>query len=297
MQLRNAIRAFSVERLKPSSALTRLNLLAEVALDTTFATVAYLVLDPATGSCRMASAGHPPPIVAFPDGRVELIEGARGLPLGTGIEVKYRQQTIELPAGAIVVLYTDGLVERRGRSIDEGLDDLREAVARAPKDPDRLLEHVLAHVVPGDVRGDDIVLLAARVLPVAPRELDLRVPASLDSMELVRDAMRAWLSGAPVDRAGAEDVVLATWEACANAIEHAVDPVDELVTVRATLEDSHVRIVIKDSGTWAPYTVREDRGLGLRLIEALSSSFDVSQDGEGTTVTLEKALSGPVAAA
>ena len=117
-------------------------------------------------------------------------------------------------------------------------------------------------------------------------------------MELVRDAMRAWLSGAPVDRAGAEDVVLATWEACANAIEHAVDPVDELVTVRATLEDSHVRIVIKDSGTSAPYTpVREDRGLGLRLIEALSSSFDVTQDGEGTTVTLEKALSGPVAAA
>ena len=119
-QLRNAIRAFSVEPLKPSSALARLNRLAETALDTSFATVAYLVLDPETGVCRAASAGHPPPLVAFPDGRVEFLERARGLPLGTGIDSKYRQQTIELPAGAIVVLYTDGLVERRGRSIDDG---------------------------------------------------------------------------------------------------------------------------------------------------------------------------------
>ena len=49
-------------------------------------------------------------------------------------------------------------------------------------------------------------------------------------------------------------------------------------------------VVVRDSGTWASYSIREDRGLGLRLIDALSSSFDVSQDGEGTTVTLEKHL-------
>jgi anti-sigma regulatory factor (Ser/Thr protein kinase) len=104
--------------------------------------------------------------------------------------------------------------------------------------------------------------------------------------------MRSWLSGAPVERSEAEDVVLATWEACANAIEHAVDPAHDVVTVRATLEDSRVRVVVRDTGTWAPYTIRENRGLGLRLMKALSSSFDVSQDGEGTTVTLEKALGG-----
>ena len=167
---------------------------------------------------------------------------------------------------------------------------LRDAVAEASEDPDRLLEHVLERVVGSGERGDDIALLAARVLPVAPRELDLRVPVTFGSMELVRDAMRAWLRGAPAQRADAEDVVLATWEACANAIEHAVDPTGDVVRVRASLEDSRVRVVVKDSGTWAPYSIREDRGLGLRLIEALSSSFDVSQDGQGTTVTLEKQL-------
>src|SRR5262249_29285621 len=124
-QLRNALRAFSVDRLKPSSVLERLNRLAEQVLGTSFATVAYASLDTSTGVCRIASAGHPPPVVAFPDGRVELLEGARGLPLGTGIESSYHQETVKLPAGAILVLYTDGLVERRGRSIDDGLADLR----------------------------------------------------------------------------------------------------------------------------------------------------------------------------
>jgi serine phosphatase RsbU (regulator of sigma subunit)/anti-sigma regulatory factor (Ser/Thr protein kinase) len=291
-QLRNAIRAFSVDPLKPSSVLARLNRLAEDALDTTFATLVYMILDPETGVCRLASAGHPPPVVAFPDGRVELLEGGRGLPLGTGIESRYRQDTYELPAGSTVVLYTDGLVERRGRSIDEGLADLRSAVGGAPKDPDRLLEHVLERVVGGGERGDDIALLAARVLTVAPRELDLTVRADLGSMDLVRDALRVWLEGAPVGRADAEDVVLASWEACANAIEHAVDPREGTVRVRAALDDSRIRVSVTDTGGWAPSSTRRDRGLGLRLMRALSSSVEVAQHAEGTTVTMEKALTG-----
>ena len=94
-----------------------------------------LALDPAKGICRMSSAGHPPPVVAYPDGSVALLEQARGLPLGTGIPTKYRQETIELPAGTVLVLYTDGLVERRGRSIDDGLRDLQVAIARRTEGP------------------------------------------------------------------------------------------------------------------------------------------------------------------
>ena len=113
-QLRNAIRAFSVERLKPSSTLARLNRLANDVLDTAFATVVYLVLDPANGVCRLASAGHPPPIVAYPDGRIELLEGGRGLPLGTGLRS-------EVPAG-------DGRAPGR-----HGHSPLHRRVGRAPR--------------------------------------------------------------------------------------------------------------------------------------------------------------------
>jgi serine phosphatase RsbU (regulator of sigma subunit)/anti-sigma regulatory factor (Ser/Thr protein kinase) len=289
-QLRNAIRAFSVERLKPPSVLARLDRLADSALDTSFATVVYAVLDPTEGVCRVSSAGHPPPVVAYPDGRVHLIESAGGLPLGTGMKARYRQRRIDLPAGSVLVLYTDGLVERRGRSIDDGLAELQAAVAAAPKDPDLLLEHILEHVVGSDERRDDIALLAARLLPVAPKVLELRVRADLDSMDLVRDALRAWLDGVPIDRRAAEDLVLATWEGCANAIEHAVEPTDEHIEVRAELDESLVRVVIEDSGRWIPPSSRDNRGLGLRLIKGLVSSVDMEQHDAGTRVTLEKAL-------
>ena len=291
-QLRNATRAFSLERLKPASVLVRLNRLADEMLDTSFATLAYLWLDPVTRICRMSSAGHPPPLVAIPDGRVELLEQVRGLPLGTGMQARYRQETIELPAGSIVLLYTDGLVERRGQSIDDGLALLRNEVAFAPKDPDRLLEHILTYVVGSGERGDDIALLAARVLPVAPQPLELRVAGRLESMDVVRDALRAWLVGVDVDRSEGEDVVLAAWEACANAIEHAVEPQIDLVAVTATVDDGCIRVVVSDSGSWAPPSTRENRGLGLRLIESLMTTVDVDESEEGTTVTLEKAFTG-----
>ena len=287
-QLRNATRAFSVERLKPASVLARLNRLADEVLDTSFATLAYLWLDPETRMCRLASAGHPPPLVSTPDGRVEFLEAVRGLPLGTGIRARYRQETVELPAGSVLLLYTDGLVERRGRSIDEGLDVLRAAVVDAPKDPDRLLEHILGQVVGSGERGDDIALLAARVLPVAPHPLELVLDARFESMDVVRDAMRTWLEGVELERSESEDLVLATWEACANAIEHAVEPRESLVAVTAAVEDGRIRVTVSDTGRWAPASQRDGRGLGLRLIASLVTSLGVEENDGGTTVTLEK---------
>ncbi len=289
-QLRNAIRALSVDQLKPSSALTRLNRISGDVLDAPFATVVYVTIDPTTGVCRMSSAGHLPPLVAFADGRVELLETVRGLPLGAEPQAKYRQDTVALPAGSVLVLYTDGLVERRDRSIDDGLAALRAAVAAGPKDPDRLLDHVLEQVMGDREREDDIAMLAARVFPVAPQPLDVRVRPDIDAMRLVRDSLRAWLAGTTLDRSEAEGLVLATWEAVANAIEHAVEPTGQTVRVHARAEDSLVRVVIEDTGGWAPPSGRRDRGFGLLLMESFVSSFDIATSDAGTTITLEKAL-------
>jgi serine/threonine-protein kinase RsbW len=112
-------------------------------------------------------------------------------------------------------------------------------------------------------------------------------------MDLVRDAMRAWLRGVELRRPEVEDVVLATWEACANAIEHAVEPTDRFVAVRAWLDDSRVHVTVSDTGQWAPPSEREDRGLGLRLMESLVSSMEIDESEDGTTVMLEKVLSAP----
>ena len=289
-QLRNALRAFALDRMKPSSTMTRLNRLAEET-ETAFATVTYVVVDADAGVCRYTSAGHPPPLVAFPDGRIELLEGGRGLPLGAGTDTKYTQDVLELPVGTVLVLYTDGLVERRGQPIDEGFARLRQAVLEGPREPQKLVEHLLERLAESSERGDDIALLAVRLLAAAPRPLNLRVPSETGSLDLVRDALRSWVAGTELSRSDAQDVVLAVWEACANSIEHSVNArADELV-VRADVTDSRIRISIADTGEWSPSTERVDRGLGLRLIHAMMSSVDIASTDEGTRVTLEKTFS------
>jgi serine phosphatase RsbU (regulator of sigma subunit)/anti-sigma regulatory factor (Ser/Thr protein kinase) len=288
-QLRNALRAISIERLKPPTALARLDRLASDGLEASFATVIYAVYDPAAGVLRFSSAGHPPPVVAYPDGRVELLEDGRGLPLGTGLGAKYRQSVIDIPAGSVVLLYSDGLVERRGHTIDEGIESFVEAVETGPRDAETLLEHVLGRLT-GEDRTDDVAILAARFLPVAPRPLDLTVRSEEDSLHLVRDSVRTWLQGTTLSRSDAEDLLLAAWEVCANAIEHAAEPTDDLVRIRALVDDSRITITVDDLGRFVRVGERTDRGLGLRLAEHLVSAVDITMSEDGTTVALEKRL-------
>ncbi|MGI8478275.1 MAG: ATP-binding protein, partial [Gaiellaceae bacterium] len=135
-------------------------------------------------------------------------------------------------------------------------------------------------------------LLAVRLLAVAPQPLHLHLPSDTGSLDLVRDAMRTWLAGAPLSRSDAHDVVLAVWEACANSIEHAVEPRDNTLQVRADLSDSRLRISVEDTGAWLPPTERPDRGFGLRLMHAAMTSVEITPASTGTRVTLEKSLAG-----
>ena len=124
----------------------------------------------------------------------------------------------------------------------------------------------------------------------------MRLAARIESMDLVRDAMRSWLGGAPLERSAAEDVVLATWEACANAIEHAVDAADDIVTLRAELgtgpdsrRGERQRALVtagraRESWARAP----SDR--------SLMSSLDIAESETGTTITIEKELAEPTGA-
>ncbi len=265
-QLRNGLRAFSLDRMKPSSTLTRLNRLAEEVMETAFATVVYVVIDGDARVCRYASAGHPPPLVAYPDGRVAFLEEGRGLPLGAGTDTRYTQEIVDLPVGTILVLYTDGLVERRGESIDEGLDRLRLGVLEGPREPEQLVEHLLQRLVGTGERGDDIALLAVRLLAVAPQPLHLRVPSDIRSLGLVRDVMRSWLAGAPLNGPDTYDIVLAVWEACANSIEHAINPREDFLQLWADITDERLRIAVEDTGSWSPPSDTPDRGFGLRLM-------------------------------
>ncbi len=289
-QLRNALRAFSLDQMKPSSTVARLNRIAEEILDTAFATVVYAIADPESHVCRFTAAGHPPPLIAYADGRVELLEDGRGLPLGAGSDGSYPQGVVDIPDGTILLLYTDGLVERRDRTIDAGLDQLRTAVETGPRDPEGLLDHVLERLVGAGERGDDTAVLAVRFLSVAPRPLHLRVPANLGSLAFLRDALRSWLDRAPLEVEDAHDVVLAAWEACANAIEHAESPTEAFIDMSAEVDDACVRVRVEDTGRWMPPSDRSHRGLGLQLMRAAATALSVDTGDGGTSVVIEKAL-------
>jgi anti-sigma regulatory factor (Ser/Thr protein kinase) len=163
-------------------------------------------------------------------------------------------------------------------------------VATGPRDPERLAEHVLERLIGDEDRGDDVVLLIARLLPVAPQPMDLRLEGGDASLRHAREALRLWLAGAPVAEMDAHDVVLAAWEASANATEHSAS--QSGFRLHAQLAAGTVRIVVEDSGTWLPPTVRPDRGRGLQLMRSLMSSVEVDPGPRGTRVTLEKQLSG-----
>ncbi|MFJ3922063.1 SpoIIE family protein phosphatase [Streptomyces sp. NPDC090022] len=149
----------------PAALLAELDACAQEA-GIEWATCLYLQYDVRTGRARIASAGHPPPLVRHPDGTVEAVADVLGVPLGVG-GVPFRSTEIDLPEGATVALYTDGLVETRDGDIDAGVDALR-AQLRAPLGSlEEAADRILANLLP-DPATDDTVLVLAQVRRAPP---------------------------------------------------------------------------------------------------------------------------------
>ncbi|MGW6917992.1 SpoIIE family protein phosphatase [Kitasatospora sp. NPDC054939] len=160
-QLRTAARTLARLGLDPADILDELDRLTD-DLGEAIATCVCAVHDPATGRCRIALAGHLPPVLHRPDGSAVLLDLPAGAPLGTGGLVPATTTRLELPTGARLVLYTDGLVERRDEALDQRLDALVEALtAPGPgRGLDETCDHLLA-VLPAAGGHDDIALLIA----------------------------------------------------------------------------------------------------------------------------------------
>src|SRR5262249_32103769 len=119
-QLRSALRAYALEGRAPARVLQLLSRYADDVPGARGATVVYAVVDPASGEVRYACAGHPPPLVVGPDGKTEFLTGGRGVPLDRTLAHRYVDADARIDAGATLVLFSDGAVERRGESLDAG---------------------------------------------------------------------------------------------------------------------------------------------------------------------------------
>lgn len=285
-QIRNVFRAYALEGGSPAEVLTRVDSVLHGLGDTTMITLLYLVLDPHDWSLRLASAGHFPPLLVEPDGSATFIEAGRSAPLGVGAR-RHEDAEVQIGPGSTLVLYTDGLIERRDRPLDDGLARLAEAGAAAAGDAEQLCQAVFDELLTGDAR-DDVALLVMRALPPAAR-LELRVPAESEELPVLRQRLRRWLEGVGAGGGDVSDILLACGEAAANAVEHAYGPSDAEFTFSAELDDGAVRITVGDRGQWrAPRG--ENRGRGRALMEALMDSVEVERTEKGTTVMMRRCL-------
>ena len=151
------------------------------------------------------------------------------------------------------------------------------------------MDALVAALIGEDERPDDIAILALRLATAAVDDLRLVVPANRVGLVDMRQAFRSWLSAAGVEEDAAAEIALAVWEAAANAIEHAQEPVRSTFEVGATLADGGIlRIEVGDSGRWKPGEGSVDRGLGLTLMRSFMDSLDVRAEDTGTTIVMER---------
>jgi serine phosphatase RsbU (regulator of sigma subunit)/anti-sigma regulatory factor (Ser/Thr protein kinase) len=287
-EIRAALRAYAYDGHGPSDVLQRLDRLIGATRERGIATAAYAVFDPETGHLTYSLAGHPPPLVISADDEARLLPGEPAAPpLGSMPYAGYGDHHTVLSGGDILLMYTDGLVERRGERLREGLARLVVA-ARGADSPDGACDQVARLMLPVDGAADDVAMVALQNEQV-PERLSLQFPAQPAILSEVRRALRRWLHEIG---AGAEDVgtlTLAAGEACANAIEHAYAPTPAAFGLETEAVDGLVTVIVRDTGSWRRPR-GTNRGRGLTIMEAAVDEFDVRRTGEGTEVVLRRRL-------
>ena len=288
-QVRMAVRAYGLEGHGPRTVVGLVHeLLRSFYAGEQMVTMLYVVVDPVTLETRVVNAGHPPMLVLEPEGAgAVFLEGQTGLPLGLAWDLPYEESVARLRSGSTLLLFTDGLVDRRDVEVAEGLERLRAAAEeRVDLDIDELCGSLLETLVPEEA-SDDVAILAARLLSARER-FELRVPADPARLRAIRQSVTRWLAAGGLDPEAIADIVLACSEACANAIEHAYGPGEGTVEIDGSLQDGQVELTVRDLGSW-----REprggDRGRGLRLIRACMDEVHVERTPSGTEVRMRRA--------
>ena len=301
-QIRSAVRVLALAGKHPMELLETMDAFAESVEGAPMSTAVCAELDTRTGHITYACAGHPPPLVVGPSG-ARFLEGGRRPPLSMPpANAAVSDASDHLEPGETLVLYTDGLIERRGEAVDEGLRRLAEVATQlADRGPDALAERIVSQLLP-DGAADDAAVLCVRYEPVTAAttvpDFVIHLPAAAEELAALRSAIRGWSMRAAIPVDVTEEIMLAIGEACANAIEHAYRDRPGDLTVELKLRSGdEVQAEIRDDGQWRDEGRASTRGRGMTLMRELMDTVDVRPSASGTTVVMrrrvEASQSGP----
>ncbi|MFD9485808.1 SpoIIE family protein phosphatase [Streptomyces sp. NPDC059991] len=293
-QLRTTAQTLAGLDLPPQEVLHHLDEQAQRLGTDRMATCLYAVYDPVAHRITIANAGHPPPVLLHLGGRAEVLRVPPGAPIGVG-GVDFEAVELDAPAGATLLLYTDGLVESRLRDVWTGIEQLRERLAATaqltgpdhPPPLEALCDDVLDMLGPGD-RDDDIALLAARFDGIAPSDvaywfLDPEDSAPGRARRLARRALHRWGLEELTD-----SVELLVSEVVTNAVRYAERP----VTLRL-LKTDVLRCEVGDDSPQLPRQRRardtDEGGRGLFLVNRLARRWGATRLSGGKVVWFELA--------
>jgi PAS domain S-box-containing protein len=312
-QLRAVLKHLLAAEPDPAAALAQADAFAGSEPALRAATLCLAVLDPADGGLIYATCGHPEPLIIAQDGTARFLPRTGAGPLGTGSARALASG--KLAPGELIFLYSDGLIERPGLSLDEGKAVLatvagdaaanRVLPAGAAAAPAERVCQLTVELLTRTGYADDVTALAAQLLPVQVPALHEELPADPGSLVLIRRALERWFDQVGVTDTDRQTVRLAVTEAVTNAIEHAYPPgYSGLVKVEAAIDAGGcLQVRISDQGHWqAPDPAVTGRGNGLMLAGQMSGRLRVTHPPQpagappgarGTVVTLRHQLHRP----
>ena len=285
-QMRSACRALLFENPSPGAALVGMDRFAARLPGAQCTTAVCAVLDTRTGELVYSSAGHPPPILVNADGTTRMLEGGHTIALGIRRDWSRPEARVTIPARATLLLYTDGLVERRRFGLEHGISRAAAFVQDGRVLAlDDLANQIMSGLAPTGGYQDDVALLLYR----HPAPLELEFAAEASNLASTRAALRNWLGRVQVDADQAMNVLVAAGEAVSNAIEHGHRHTPQgTISLAATALVDQVQLTIIDTGCWKTPQPEADphRGRGIELMRGLMQDVTIKPGTAGTTVHL-----------
>ena len=283
-QLRSSARALLINGAQPALLLEQLDSAASLIPDAYCTTVFLAILDTESGVLQYSNAGHMPAVLAAPESGTSVLTDARSVPLAVRRDRPRPQASQLLPPGSTLLLFTDGLVERRRESIDDGIARAADVLVETTKLPlQAVADAVLRELAPAAGYDDDVAMVIYR-----HQQAPLRIgsDATADQLADIRHRLSAWLRAADVADALAADIVLVINEACTNCVEHAYrgHSVGKILT-EVEVVDGEVRARVTDSGSWKTPAINPgNSGRGLVLMRVISDTMEIDSSPTGTKV-------------